>query len=375
MLHLDVEDLPCDAARLVQDDAAELGVGVELEVLALVEEAQAPHVDEHAVRIRQAVGLVGELAVAVRRRVGVDRCRVAARPLAVRQRAQLHRHAQPVAGVVARAAHLGMVPGSPQIAGAPLRIRFEAAAAQHDGVARHFGESLGPLDDHARDAAGLVLQESRDRAVVADLNALPLGRAEPHRGEPNALVLRPDHGARRPLERVPHLDGRERDGRLHLDTLPLHPAGGVVGPADQDLRQLGIGAPVGDAQEISHEEPVRVGLDAREEAGHLGLGVRHEDAKVLGAVERDSQEPAAIVRVAATKRPRRLLQRHDAPGALLAGGHRRRQGGIARAHHDDVVVAHGGKHTRLQGGYTGADRSLWNPASEPWRADGAGGQR
>ena len=67
-----VEDLLGDAARLVEDDPAQLGVGVELEVLALVEEAPAVDVDQHAVRIREPVGLVGELAVAVRRRLGVD---------------------------------------------------------------------------------------------------------------------------------------------------------------------------------------------------------------------------------------------------------------------------------------------------------------
>jgi hypothetical protein len=39
VLHLAVEDLPADAAGLVQDDAAELGIRIELEVLALVEEA------------------------------------------------------------------------------------------------------------------------------------------------------------------------------------------------------------------------------------------------------------------------------------------------------------------------------------------------
>ena len=102
-----------------------------------------------------------------------------------------------------------------------------------------------------------------------------------------------------PLEGVADFHRGERHRRLHLDALARHPAGGVVGAADEELRQLGIRASVGDAQEIGHEELVGVGLDAGEEAGHLGLGLGHEDAQILGAVEGDAEKPAAIVRVAA----------------------------------------------------------------------------
>src|SRR5439155_19088457 len=52
MLHLGVEDLPADAAGLVEDDTAQLRVRVELEVLTLVEEAKTARVDEDAVGIR-----------------------------------------------------------------------------------------------------------------------------------------------------------------------------------------------------------------------------------------------------------------------------------------------------------------------------------
>jgi hypothetical protein len=123
MGHLRVEDLVGDAARLVQDDAAELRVGVELEVLALVEEPPALRVQEDAVGVREAVGLVRELAVAVGRRLGVDRGRVAAGPLAVGEGAHLDRHAQAVARVVAGAA----IPRPAEVPRAPFRIGLEAA--------------------------------------------------------------------------------------------------------------------------------------------------------------------------------------------------------------------------------------------------------
>ena len=61
-------------------------------------------------------------------------------------------------------------------------------------------------------------------------------------------------------------------------------SGRPVGPTatPSGLSQLGIGTPVRDAQEIGHEKPVRVGLDAGEEAWDFALGVRHFDASVGG---------------------------------------------------------------------------------------------
>ena len=86
-----VEDLVGDAARLVEDDAAELGVRVELEVLALVEEAPAVDVDQHAVAdttggwsCRSACGRRG---AAPRRRSAWSGSRSTARTAARRSRA------------------------------------------------------------------------------------------------------------------------------------------------------------------------------------------------------------------------------------------------------------------------------------------------
>ena len=274
------------------------------------------------------------------RRVGVDGRGVAAGPLAVGQGAHLHRHAQTVAGVVARAPHLGVVPRAPEVACPPLRVGLEAAAAEHHRARGQVLEPVGPARGHSGDASAAVLQQPLRRGVVAHLDAHALGDAEPHRGEPHALVPRADHRAGRPLVGVAHLDRGERDRGLHLDPLAGHPARGVVGAADQQLGQLGIGAPVGHPQEIGHEEAMRVRLDAGVEAGHLALRVRHQRAQVVGAVEGDAQEPSAVVGVAAAERARRLLQREHARRALLARRHRRGQGRVAGAHHDHVPVAH-----------------------------------
>src|SRR6185369_3964922 len=182
--YLGVEDLIADSARLIQDDAAKLGIRVELEVLALVEEAPPPIVDEHAVGIREAIGLVGELAVAVGRRVGVDGRGVAARPLAEGKGPDLHRHAQPVAGVVAGAAHLGVVPGPAEIACPPGVVGLEAAAAQHHRARGDVLEAPRALRAHAGDAAAAVLEEADGAGRVANLDTGALSDLEPGAREP-----------------------------------------------------------------------------------------------------------------------------------------------------------------------------------------------
>ncbi len=267
----------------------------------------------------------------MRGRVGVDRGGVTAGPLPVRERADLHRHAQAIAGVVAGAAHLGVVPRPAEVAGAPLRVGLEPAAAQHHRLRPDLVEPLRALGKHAGDAPAPILQQAHRRGVVADLDALALRDLEPHRGEAHALVSRADHRAGRPLEGVPDLHRGERDRGLHLDALTRHPGRGVERAADEDLRQLGIGAAVGHPQQIGHEEAVRVRLDALVEAGHLPLRVRHQRAQVVGRVEGDAQEPPTVVGVAAAQAARRLLERHHARGALLAGRHRGRQRRVAGA--------------------------------------------
>ncbi len=131
-----VENLPGELARLLEDDAAVFGVGVVAEVGALVDEAPAVRIDHDAERIGVLLEAVADREVAEFRRVEVPADRVAARPVAVRRGADVERHADAVAGVEARAAHLGELPAGPEIARAPFGVGFEAAARQDDGAGR-----------------------------------------------------------------------------------------------------------------------------------------------------------------------------------------------------------------------------------------------
>src|SRR5262249_56535104 len=65
--------------------------------------------------------------------------RVAAGPVAAGARADVDGHADSVAGVKPRAAHLRQVPAGPEIARTPLRIRLETAAREHDRFAAQLG--------------------------------------------------------------------------------------------------------------------------------------------------------------------------------------------------------------------------------------------
>src|SRR6185437_1908359 len=85
------------------------------------------------------------------------------------------RHADAVAGVVARAAHLGEVPARSEIAGAPFRIGLEAAAGQHHRLGAQFAHFAVLPHPHAFDAVA-VEQQIDAAGGVADLDAAFLGR-------------------------------------------------------------------------------------------------------------------------------------------------------------------------------------------------------
>src|SRR5262249_44720279 len=95
---------------------------------------------------------------------------VAAGPVAAGARADVHRHADAVAGVETRAAHLGEVPAGPEITRAPLGIGFEAAAREHDRFAAQLAFDALVADAHARHPQGGV-EEAEPACAVTNLDA------------------------------------------------------------------------------------------------------------------------------------------------------------------------------------------------------------
>src|SRR5262245_5650493 len=166
MLHLLVEDLPGELAGLLQHHAAVFGVGVIAEVGAFVDEALAGGVDEDREWVGVFLKLVADREVAELGRVHLPLYGVAAGPVAAGARADVRRHADAVAGVEARAAHLGEVPAGPEITRAPLGIGFEAAAREHDRFAAQLAFDALVADAHARHPHAVVDEAEPARAVT-----------------------------------------------------------------------------------------------------------------------------------------------------------------------------------------------------------------
>src|SRR4051812_7718424 len=95
-----VEHLPGEHAGLFQYLAAVFGVGVAVEVEALVEEPLAPCVDDDTERIAVLLETVADIQIAEWRRVNVPGASMRARPVAGRRGAEIERHPQPLPRVV-----------------------------------------------------------------------------------------------------------------------------------------------------------------------------------------------------------------------------------------------------------------------------------
>ena len=275
MQHLAVEQLVALGAGLGEDRPPELGVGEEVLVLALVDEAAPPAVDHQAVVIAQAVGAVGVLARREVAPVGADRRGVAAAPLPPRHGADRHRHAQPVALVVRRAAHLGGADQRADMLRAHLHVGLEAAAAEHDRLGMDGLEPVWPSRLDAGDAAAAIEDQLGGGAGIADLDAPLSGGGKPRARQADALVHRAHDEPARPHHHVALLDARHGDRRLHLHAADLvHPEHGVLRTVDQDARQQRVRAPAGHTQQIVHVVLARVGRDAFVEALVLPFDAR-----------------------------------------------------------------------------------------------------
>ena len=232
MIDLGVEDLPRQMVRLLQHGPAELGVGIVAEVLAFVDEPLALRVDHDAEEVADlAIVLpleVGQVEIAVVRRMQVHGRGVTALVEPVALGAELERHLQALAGVVGRSTHFGLGPVLADEAGPQLGIGFEAAAAEDDGTGLQvLGLACRVLGPNTGDPS--VLDDQVDgAAVVADLTAQPGEGLELRIDEPHTLV---PGGKRQPapedvlavlLERLPRID------RLELHFVRGKPADDIV---------------------------------------------------------------------------------------------------------------------------------------------------
>src|SRR5881409_52855 len=274
MEHLRIEDLPGELPGLLEDRAAVLRVGEAVEIGAFVDEAPAVGIDEDAEGIAVLLELVADVELAELGRVPVPATGVAARPVAEGAGADLEGHAEAVAGVEARAAHLGQLPARTEVARSPLGVGLEAAAGFDGEAAEEFPSSP--------DLAGL---------------------APVDRNEARPLATEPDHG--------------------------------VEAPRDEQLDESWISAVLGQAEEVVEVLRARVGAEVG--AGDLLVGEIGDLPEVVDPVKGEAHDAAGEPAVAARLRFRAALE-DDHAGAVLARGQSGAERGVAGAHHDDGVL-------------------------------------
>src|SRR5262245_3144622 len=247
---LRVEHLPGIASGLLQDGATIFSISVVAEIGAFVDEALAVGVHHQAEWITVAVAGGGPVVdVAVIARITFPRNSVTTGPLPVGLRADVERHAYPVAGVVAGAAHLRHVPAGAEIARAPFAIGLEPAAGEHNRAgAEDFFSSIGD-DADALDALRAAQQRHGARAV-ADGDAM-LGRGLVFRlHQAGAATIGIDDDAAEELELALVVVGLPAVVRQELDPASHQPVHGVRAVLDERLGQIGIDVVLRDATEI-----------------------------------------------------------------------------------------------------------------------------
>ena len=303
--------------------------------------------------------LIAHREVAELGRVALPADGVAARPVAVGHRADVQRHADAVAGVEARAAHLGELPSGAEIARAPFVVALEAAGREHH---RFRPDLLDPASGLHLDAAHrhAVEDQLRGPVAVADLDA-PFRRDLVQRiDQPGAAAPGLDGEAAPELEPSVDLECLAAPDRREAHALFAHPEKGVARARDQQLDHVRIGAILRDPRHIVVELVLGVGAE-------IGIGdflvgeVGHQCLEVVDPVIDDTHRAGREARIAAGFVLVGAFQ-HQHLSAVLLRRQRGAQRRVAGAHDDDIelrvahsTVSKGHAPTRPAGGLVVAE--------------------
>src|SRR6185295_4009619 len=335
LLHLAVEDLPGELLRLLQDHAAVLGVRVVAEIRALVDEALAVGVDVHAPRIGMLLEAVAHREVAGLGRVAIPRHRVASRPVAVRRRADLERHADRVAGVEARAAHLGELPARAHVARSPFGIRLESSRSQYYGCGGQ-GFRLALVLDHHSMNPGVIRDQRDGSCAVHDLDARLLRELRQRFDQPRPAADRFHREAAPELELAADLERLPAPRRSEAHAALSHPLRGRQALLDEDFGEVRIAAVLGDPRHVVEE--LLFGIGAEVGVGDfLRREVRDQRLEIVRPAVGEAEQSRGEARVAARFVLGGALQDEDLL-LVLGRGKRRAQRCVPSAHYDDVVL-------------------------------------
>ena len=350
---LGIEDLPGELPRLLQDHPAVFGVGVVAEIRALVDEAPPGRVHHDGEGVAVLLELIADREVAELWRVPFPAHRVAARPVAIGHRADIERHADPVAGIEPCPAHLGELPAGAEIARAPFVITLESAGGEHHRFRPDLLDAALAL--HLHPAHRHPVEDEVGRAVaVTDLDAPRGGDLVQRIDQPGTAAPGLDREPAPELELSVDLEGLSAPDRREAHALSAHPEQGVARPRDQQLDHVRIGAVLGDPGHVVVELVLGVGAEIG--VGDLLVGeVRHQPLEVVDPVIDHPHGARGEARIA----PRFVLVRafeHQHPGAVLLRRQRRAQRRVAGAHDDDIEL--GIAHSTVSKPHPPADSTL-----------------
>ncbi len=138
------------------------------------------------------------------------------------------------------------------------------------------------------------------------------------------------------LELAVHVERLTTQGGLEAHAMLGQPNRRLVAVGDQNIGEVRVGTPLGQAADIV--DILLAGVGAEIDIGEVEIGdVRREAQEVVNALIDEAERAAGEGGVAGTRAFGRGLEHHHR-GAALPGGERRIHRGIARADDDDVDV-------------------------------------
>ena len=189
-------------------------------------------------------------------------------------------------------------------------------------------------DPYAVDAHP-VPQERQGPRLVEDLDPAPVGRRRQRLHEPGAAAGGFDGETPEELPAPTDLAGLAPVDRNEARALSTEPDHSVEAPRDEQLHESGIGAVLGQAEEVVEVLRPRVGAEVG--AGDLLVSEFGDLPEIVDPVEGEAHDAAGESAVATRLRFRGALE-DDHAGAVLPRGQRGAERGVAGSHHDDVVL-------------------------------------
>ena len=275
--------------------------------------------------------------IAVFRRVQLPAARVRARPVAIRARPGVERHAQACTCVEPRAAYFSEVPVRPEVTCAHFGIRFETPASKHHRFRADFARFTFMQHRDAGHAIRIAQQTHRGR-FVQRADAILLSARVQRVDQARAAAPHDARQAAPELHPAVDLGRLPPESRFEAHAFAAQPDQRIETVIDHVFDELGVASILGHARHVIEE--LRGGIRAEIGVADIFVSqVRDNLCEVINAVECDAHLPACISRVAAAIVFRRRVDQQHRRARFLRC-ERSARGGVASAYDYDVNRFH-----------------------------------